>query len=212
MATQDDVDLQYLWILPKYLELTPEAKYRASGNLHCSSDSDFDLVRLNALSDTTKIYRCGCVYVKSEDLNTEESERLRFCKENSIRSSCMPIAQFKFYKHGHRTLREHGVDIRGGLAALLRLDQQAYKEKTGFPTSALIIMDPEKASKVINLGVKLDSPVPTHPKSLEEAATMYGRIVALVGDDKTIKEVEKDISETKNEHKLWALKREKFRL
>lgn len=81
---------------------------------------------------------------------------------------------------------------------------------------SVLVKDPAKARKYVNIGTKLEPPTPAYPTTLKEAARLYAHICELVdakdGTAMTTKEIEKKVEESEDEEEIWDLKREKFRI
>lgn len=114
-------------------------------------------------------------------------------------------------------LQSIGLDVLGGLERLHTLIQNS-KGQHGIRTNALFIRDDVKASRYVELGMKLSATTLIHetPLALEEAAKYYTNIVSLVtpanAKPSTIEKLEKLIADQKNSTLAWELKREIFRL
>jgi hypothetical protein len=86
----------------------------------------------------------------------------------------------------------------------------------GCPAQAFIVTNPEKARKYINIGIEVNTTTLMHqnPTTIEEAVNNYSLILSLTSPNnespRTVKEIDKDISETTDTDKIWELKREKF--
>ena len=199
-------------ILPMALELTPGTKLRAAlPPLLASSEPDHSLYYLNALSEPWKNWlRNDPEGENITDILREESEK--FIEEHNLDEETCDAANYAFYKRCLQALRDHGLDFKGGLHRLLEADQIAYEEVSHLSLLSILVIDPDKAKKVVDLGLKLNTAVPKYPTSLEEASTMYAKLDRLVNNSYTVKEIDKKIDKEENEYEIWEWRREKFRI
>jgi len=107
-----------------------------------------------------------------------------------------------------------GLDYHGGPDALL--DTKHVGAKKRFPTVGIIVCDPERASKYVDIGIRVDASLDIEvPKNMAEAAQRYLEMAALVDDQDgpatSCEELLESISACTDEHEKWCLRRELFR-
>jgi len=201
-------------ILPKYLELRPEAKIpEGFYNVEFTGSEPF-VTYLDWLTDMREV----TIYFEHE--NQEQADAAEkawktFNLDNEIPEADRSKSRYLFRLKALEALQHVGLGFRGGLPALYKsIDIELNTAPSGerhFTTTLIIVDDPEKARKYFNIGIHLPE-LPTYPSTLEEAVDTYAKLCVLVPDDMTIKELEKMIEEAEDEQEIWALKRERFRL
>jgi hypothetical protein len=131
----------------------------------------------------------------------------------------MTRTQFVHREKTIEALQHIGFDFRGGLVRLHKMRENIIYAKlpcAGFPTQALIVTNPEKARRYINIGVEVNATtlMQQNPTTLEEAVNAYSLILSLTSPNnespRTVKEIDKEISEDTDTDLIWELKREKF--
>lgn len=206
-----DIDLG---ILPKYLELRPEAKIPKGFYNVASTGSEPFVTYLDWLTDMKKV----TIYFEHE--NQEQAEKAEkawktFNLDNEIPRADRSKSRYLFRLKALEALKHVGLGFRGGLPALYKsIDITRNTAPSGerhFATTLIIVDDPEKARNYFNIGIHLPE-IPTYPPTLEEAVDTYAKLCILVPNDMTIKELEKMNEEAKDEQETWALNRERFRL
>ena len=110
-----------------------------------------------------------------------------------------------------------GLSFHGGLNALL--ETQRVSESAGnfrFPTVGIIVCDPERASKYVDIGIRVDAGLDIEvPRDMAEAAQRYFEIAALVDDQDGppthCEELLESVAACTAEQEKWCLRRELFR-
>jgi hypothetical protein len=155
-------------------------------------------------------------WLQEKYANEEEVDK----RQNSvIGAHTMTRTQFFHREKTIEALQHIGLDFRGGLVRLHRLRNNIIYAKlpcAGFPMQALIVTDPEKARRYINIGVEVNATTLMHqnPTTLEEAVNAYSLILSLTSPNnespRTVKGISEEISEATDTDLIWELKREKF--
>ncbi|KAF2114017.1 hypothetical protein BDV96DRAFT_647504 [Lophiotrema nucula] len=211
MADQGEIDPQYLSILPKHFELTPDAKKQVPPwGLLDPDTPEAAIFYLNHLAEprSTKVSHTA----SHEDNARQRKEWDEFKEAHPGVVTKLHFNVFFQRKIMLQSLQAVGLDVRGGLVRLIQLRSKHFRDGY-FPTNAITVTNPEKARKYINIGIQLPSSTPDHPKSLKEASDLYSQISTLVGmNSPTMKDLDKRIEESKDENEKWELKRERFRV
>ncbi|KAF2114016.1 hypothetical protein BDV96DRAFT_647503 [Lophiotrema nucula] len=213
MSSQEEVDPDYLWILPKCFELTPEVRYERQMHeiVQFGSQASY-LNRLNALANlqfrsTAMNWEDG---PEHEQLHQEWQE---FLQEANLLAKEYSLISYMFHKECLEALQAVGLDVRGGLAGLRKTMHEAKAAGLEYmPTTRLLVRDAEKARKHINIGIHLNSDIVVHPSTLDEASGCYTTISSLVGNTLTMKDLTRKLEENPDEDESWLLAREIFRL
>jgi hypothetical protein len=119
--------------------------------------------------------------------------------------------QLKIYE----SLQQVGLDFHGGIGYFMKHRKQ-HKEALRFSCVGILVMDEEKASEYVELGIKLESTTVDNPATLKEAATLFSKIARLVDGGSTVtyttEDLEKWYHKSSDENLRWFLKRLHFRL
>lgn len=125
------------------------------------------------------------------------------------------------------SLQHVGLDFRGGLEGLYEVYQEDrssswYYSLEPFPTSSILVIDPQAAKKYFQIGVHLNqvsASLSNYPARdlLDQVTKIYSMIKELVQGHSQQKmptdaELDASISATTLENLVWEYKREKFRL
>ncbi|KAF2019820.1 hypothetical protein BU24DRAFT_459449 [Aaosphaeria arxii CBS 175.79] len=200
----EGVDPQFLWILPEQFEVTELAKdlvergvsFRINAPLHL-------LYRIEHLLGLGTRYIAH--FTDDQAYRRYGVAWRAFCKEEYGSEQKIRFSDY----HRHKVIQEDlnliGLDMHGGL--LSRVEKGDSLDMTD-----ILVLDPQKASKFFNIGIKLPSENPEYPKSLCEAATMFADLSRLIKPKMTMKEYEAAIEECKDSNEKWELERKKFRL
>lgn len=153
------------------------------------------------------------LFIPPGRLKSIQNERDVFCKKEDV--SRINASVYFRRKMWLGSLQHVGLDVRGGLGRFSKLMDEHYDKGTLLPTTSIIVVDAEKASKYFDIGMQV-SATPSYPQTLQEAAERYAQIAKLVedanGTTPTVKELDKKIEEATDANVIWELKREKFRV
>jgi hypothetical protein len=119
-------------------------------------------------------------------------------------------------------LRYIGLEIHGGFDRFLSVMVNCLLEKTRFPTTILMVVDPDIARQYVDIGLNLVADIPHPlPATLEQTMENYTKILKVMRDDHTTgmteEETDREIEEGqvgagKLSELKWEFDREKFRL